>query len=80
MPPEMLMAQMGGLVTAVTELQDGRLVMMMDVEKILSETDAITTITNLFANIKPVERQSAPSSSPTTRPSPANRSNARWTP
>lgn len=37
-PPEMLMAQTGGLVTAVTELEDGRLVMMMDVEKILAET------------------------------------------
>lgn len=37
-PPEMLLAQTGGLVTAVTELEDGRLVMMMDVEKILSET------------------------------------------
>ncbi|MEW5943388.1 MAG: chemotaxis protein [Pseudomonadota bacterium] len=37
-PPEMLTAQMGGLVTAVTELADGRLVMLMDVEKILAET------------------------------------------
>lgn len=37
-PPDMLCAQMGGLVTAVTELQDGRLVMLMDVEKVLSET------------------------------------------
>jgi two-component system chemotaxis response regulator CheV len=37
-PPEMLRAQLGGLVTAVTELPDGRLVMMMDVEKVLSET------------------------------------------
>lgn len=37
-PPEMLMAEMGGLVTAVTELEDNRLVMMMDVEKVLSET------------------------------------------
>lgn len=37
-PPEMLCAQHGGLVTAVTELADGRLVMMMDVEKVLSET------------------------------------------
>ncbi|MBW7903203.1 MAG: chemotaxis protein CheV [Rhodocyclaceae bacterium] len=37
-PPEMLTAQMGGLVTAVTELDDGRLVMMMDVEKVLAET------------------------------------------
>ena len=39
-PPEMLMAQTGGLVTAVTELEDNRLVMMMDVEKVLSETTA----------------------------------------
>lgn len=37
-PPEMLTAQTGGLVTAVTELDDGRLVMMMDVEKVLAET------------------------------------------
>ena len=37
-PPEMLTANLGGLVTAVTELQDGRLVMMLDVERILSDT------------------------------------------
>ncbi|EXI81468.1 MAG: Chemotaxis protein CheV [Candidatus Accumulibacter appositus] len=37
-PPAMLLAELGGLVTAVTELPDGRLVMLMDVEKILSET------------------------------------------
>jgi two-component system chemotaxis response regulator CheV len=37
-PPDMLVADMGGLVTAVTELPDGRLVMMMDVEKVLSVT------------------------------------------
>ncbi|MBZ0097081.1 MAG: chemotaxis protein [Sulfuricella sp.] len=36
-PPEMLRTQMSGLVTAVTELQDGRLVMMLDVEKVLAE-------------------------------------------
>lgn len=40
-PPEMLTAQTGGLVTAVTELDDNRLVMMMDVEKVLSETTSI---------------------------------------
>jgi two-component system, chemotaxis family, chemotaxis protein CheV len=40
-PPQMLTAQTGGLVTAVTELEDGRLVMMMDVEKVLSETTSI---------------------------------------
>ena len=37
-PPDMLTAELGGLVTAVTELPDSRLVMMMDVEKVLSET------------------------------------------
>ncbi|MFT3758641.1 chemotaxis protein [Thauera sp.] len=37
-PPEMLTANMGGLVTAVTELPGDRLVMMLDVEKVLSET------------------------------------------
>jgi len=37
-PPDMLNSKMGGLVTAVTELADGRLVMMMDVEKVLAET------------------------------------------
>jgi two-component system chemotaxis response regulator CheV len=36
-PPDMLNAQMGGLVTAVTELPNGSLVMMMDVEKVLAE-------------------------------------------
>lgn len=39
-PPEMLTVQMGGLITAVTELKDGRIVMMMDVEKILAETSS----------------------------------------
>lgn len=37
-PPDMLNTRLGGLVTAVTELADGRLVMMMDVEKVLAET------------------------------------------
>ncbi len=37
-PPDMLTNQMGGLVTAVTELDSGKLVMMMDVEKVLAET------------------------------------------
>ncbi len=37
-PPPMLASRLGGLVTAVTELEDGRLVMIMDVEKILAET------------------------------------------
>ncbi|WP_137936354.1 chemotaxis protein [Chitinivorax sp. B] len=37
-PPEMLQREMGGLVTAVTELEGGKLIMMMDVEKVLAET------------------------------------------
>lgn len=37
-PPDMLNSPVTGLVTAVTELADGRLVMMLDVEKILAET------------------------------------------
>lgn len=53
-PPDMLTAQMGGLVTAVTELADGRLVMMMDVEKVLSETSRYDD-EYLFNNIKPIE-------------------------
>jgi two-component system chemotaxis response regulator CheV len=53
-PPDMLTAQMGGLVTAVTELADGRLVMMMDVEKVLSETSRYDD-EYLFNNIRPIE-------------------------
>ncbi len=54
-PPEMLMAQTGGLVTAVTELEDNRLVMMMDVEKVLAET---TNIDNeiMFRGVVPLDR------------------------
>lgn len=37
-PPEIVVNKMSGLVTAVTELNDKRLVMMMDVEKVLAET------------------------------------------
>ena len=37
-PPEMIGASMSGLVTAVTERENGQLVMMLDVEKVLSET------------------------------------------
>ena len=52
-PPDMLTSNLGGLVTAVTELPDNRLVMMLDVERVLSET---TTIDDefLFKDIHPV--------------------------
>lgn len=55
-PPEMISNRMGGLVTAVTELEDHTLVMMIDVEKVLAET---TNIDDSFqyVNIEPVEEQ-----------------------
>lgn len=52
-PPEMLVARMGGLVTAVTELAAGRLVMMLDVERVLSETTRYDD-DFLYRDIKPV--------------------------
>ncbi|MEW6164177.1 MAG: chemotaxis protein [Pseudomonadota bacterium] len=55
-PPEMLMANLGGLVTAVTELQDGRLVMMLDVERILSET-AKYDDDMVFSAIQPIGKE-----------------------
>jgi two-component system chemotaxis response regulator CheV len=55
-PPEMLTTNMGGLVTAITELQDGRLVMMLDVERVLAETTKIDD-EFLFANIRPLGRE-----------------------
>jgi two-component system chemotaxis response regulator CheV len=54
-PPDMLNAQMGGLITAVTELADGRLVMMMDVEKVLSETGHFDDDSIAFSTLKPLE-------------------------
>jgi two-component system chemotaxis response regulator CheV len=53
-PPAMLLAELGGLVTAVTELPDGRLVMLMDVEKILSETTRYDDEI-VYRNIKPLD-------------------------
>jgi two-component system chemotaxis response regulator CheV len=46
---------MGGLVTAITELADGRLVMMMDVEKVLSETTNYDDDL-VFRTIKPLNK------------------------
>jgi two-component system chemotaxis response regulator CheV len=54
-PPDMLLADLGGLVTAVTELPDGRLVMMMDVEKVLSETTNYDDDL-VFRSIKPIDK------------------------
>lgn len=53
-PPEMVNTPMGGLVTAVTELTDGRLVMMLDVEKVLAETTHFGDDETVYRNVKPV--------------------------
>jgi two-component system chemotaxis response regulator CheV len=55
-PPDMLNAQMGGLVTAVTEVAEKRLVMMLDVERILAETTKADD-SHLFASLKPIDRK-----------------------
>ena len=57
-PPEMMTSRMGGLVTAVTELPDKRLIMMLDVEKVLSETARIDD-EYLFKDIPPVQSEEA---------------------
>jgi len=54
-PPSMLVARMGGLVTAVTELHDSRLVMMLDVEKILADTSQEDD-SHLFASLEPLDK------------------------
>jgi two-component system chemotaxis response regulator CheV len=55
-PPEMLTANLGGLVTAVTELVDNRLVMMLDVERVLAET-AKQDDEYKFTAIEPLDRE-----------------------
>lgn len=52
-PPAMVKADSGGLVTAVTELSDGRLVMMLDVERVLAEIAGIDS-SHLYAQITPL--------------------------
>ncbi len=53
-PPDMMNANMGGLVTAVTELADGRLVMMLDVEKVLAETASVGDDDMIYKNVLPL--------------------------
>jgi two-component system chemotaxis response regulator CheV len=56
-PPAMLISsKLGGLVTAITELADNRLVMMLDVERVLSETTKIDD-EFLFTTIQPLGRE-----------------------
>ncbi len=58
-PPSMITSQMSGLVTAVSELQDKRLVMIMDVEKILAETAGFYEDQNIYSGIEPHKGRSS---------------------
>jgi two-component system chemotaxis response regulator CheV len=50
----MITNRMAGLVTAVTELENNTLVMMMDVEKVLAETSLVDD-SHLFINVTPIK-------------------------
>jgi two-component system, chemotaxis family, chemotaxis protein CheV len=54
-PPQMLTDRLGGLVTAVTELKDERIVMIMDVERVLSETAHFGEDESLFVGVESLE-------------------------
>jgi two-component system chemotaxis response regulator CheV len=51
-PPAMMAQRHGGLVTAVTELKDHRLVMIMDVEMVLAKTSGFGESEDLFQDIE----------------------------
>ncbi|MBW6475720.1 MAG: chemotaxis protein [Chromatiales bacterium] len=55
-PPQMMAHRHGGLVTAVTELEDGRIAMIIDVEKVLAETEGTGEDPTLFAGIEAIEQ------------------------
>ena len=56
-PPAMLMAEMGGMVTAITELKDKRLVMLLDVEKVLADTGHFDSDELIFKSVKPIGKE-----------------------
>ncbi len=51
-PPAMLISRLGGLVTAVAELENKKLVMIMDVEKVLADTATLLNEDTLYDGIK----------------------------
>jgi two-component system chemotaxis response regulator CheV len=55
-PPAMMAQQHGGLVTAVTELSDKRIVMIMDVEMVLAKTSGFGEGEELFEGIEKLDR------------------------
>ena len=54
-PPPMLAHRMGGLTTAVTELPDKRIVMILDVERILAETAQVGSDIDEYSELTKVE-------------------------
>ncbi len=56
-PPPMLAHKMGGLVTAVTELADQRIAMILDVEKVLAETASHSNDIDEFADIDALAKE-----------------------
>jgi len=56
-PPQMMAHQHGGLVTAVSELEDGRIAMIIDVEKVLAETEGVGEDPTQFDGIDQLEKQ-----------------------
>lgn len=56
-PPPMLANRLGGLVTAVTELPDKRIVMVLDVEKVLAETAGTIEDPTLYSGLEALKDQ-----------------------
>ena len=54
-PPAILSSRLSGLVTAVAELENKRLVMIMDVEKVLAETSGFYEDDGIFDGIRALE-------------------------
>jgi len=53
-PPPMMAHRHGGLVTAVSQLKDERIVMLLDVEKVLAETSSLGEDVDVYAEIEDV--------------------------
>lgn len=56
-PPPMLAHRMGGLITAVTELEDKRIVMIVDVERVLAETSSHGNDINEFQEVDQLKNE-----------------------
>lgn len=56
-PPPMMANRMGGLITAVTELSDERIVMILDVEKVLADTGDFGNDPSLYEGIEKMDTE-----------------------